>query len=272
MRKRFILLIDFSETSRNLIEYGCDWASQVGGEVLLLHQTSIQIPAFTDDKQRDEIAMKSNEEAEQKLRDIASGIIPAMTEVSYLATEKDLQHTLSDLLEQSFENLILAGLKKYSFIKKFFLRNTIIHTIENTENALVAIPSTLSDYNHQNIYVGISDKYQLNLFEFNRFLNFIDPENAKIVFFNLSRPDEDTVEVEKLLKEHADMFSKKFKTFHEIYVSSNPSKNVQNVISGKSNDLLVVQKGERLLTDYLFRKFLVNDLVYGAETPLIILP
>lgn len=272
MRKRFILLIDFSETSKNLIEYGCDWASQVNGEVLLLHHTSVQIPAFTDDKERNLLIQKANDEAESKLRKIANGIIPAMTEVSYRATEQDLQHSLNDLLEQSFENLILAGLKKYSFIKKFFLKNTIIHTIENTDNTLVAIPSTLSDYRHQNIYVGISDKYQLNLFEFNRFLNFVDSKETRIVFFNLSRPDEDTTEVEKLLKEHADMFSEKYRTFYEVYVSSNPSKNVQNVISGKSNDLLVVQKGERLLTDYLFRKFLINDLVYGAETPLIVLP
>jgi hypothetical protein len=92
------------------------------------------------------------------------------------------------------------------------------------------------------------------------------------VFFNLSRPDDDTTEVEKMLKEHADMFSENYKTFYEIYVSDNPSKNIQNIISGKSNELLVVQKGERLLTDYLFRKFLINDLVYDAKTPLIVLP
>ncbi|MBW7871033.1 MAG: universal stress protein [Flavobacteriia bacterium] len=272
MRKRFILLIDFSETSKNLIEYGCDWASHVYGEVLLLHQTPVQIPAFTDDKERNALIKKANQEAEEQLREIANGIIPPMIEVSYLASEKDLQHTLSELMEQSFENLILAGLKKYGFIKKFFLRNTIIHTIENTDNILVAIPNTLSDYSHKNIYVGISDKYQLNLFEFNRLLNFIDNKETRIVFFNLSRPEEDTSEVEKLLKEHADMFASKFRTFYEIYVTDSPSRNIQNVISGKSNELLVVQKGERLLTDYLFRKFLINDLVYDAETPLIVLP
>lgn len=272
MRKRFILLIDFSETSKNLIEYGCDWASHIQAEVLLLHQTPVQIPAFTDDKERNALIKNANDQAEENLRKIGHGIIPPMIPVSYLATEKDLQHTLNELLEQSFENVILAGLKKYGFIKKFFLRNTIIHTIENTPNILVAIPNTLSDYHHKNIYVGISDKYQLNLFEFNRLLNFIDNKETRIVFFNLSRPDDDTTEVEKMLKEHADMFSENYKTFYEIYVSDNPSKNIQNIISGKSNELLVVQKGERLLTDYLFRKFLINDLVYDAKTPLIVLP
>lgn len=272
MRKRFILLIDFSETSKNLIEYGCDWASQVDGEVLLLHHVTVPIPAFSDENERIELVKKTNDDAEKKLRKIANGIIPPMTRVSYMATEADLQHTLSELLGQSFENLILAGLKKYGFIKKFFLKNTIIHTIENTENILVAIPTTLSDYEHKSIYVGISDKYQLNLFEFNRLLNFIDKENTRIVFFNLSKPEEDTTEVEKLLKEHAEMFAKHYKTFYEIYISNSPSKNVQKVLSGKSNELLVVQKGERLLSDYLFRKFLINDLIYGAETPLIVLP
>lgn len=272
MRKRFILLIDFSETSKNLIEYGCDWASHINAEVLLLHQTPIQVPAFSDDKERNNIIAKANENAENHLRKIANGIIPPMIPVSYMASEKDLQHTLGELLEQSFENLILAGLKKYGFLKKFFLRNTIIHTIENTENILVAIPSTLSDYKQRNIYVGISDKYQLNLFEFNRFLNFIDNKNTRIIFFNLSRPGEDTSEVEKMLKEHAEMFSKKYKTFYEIYVGNDLSKNIQKMMNGKSNELLVVQKGERLFSDYLFRKFLINGLVYEAETPMIVLP
>lgn len=36
--------------------------------------------------------------------------------------------------------------------------------------------------------------------------------------------------------------------------------------------MLVVQKGSRLLTDQLFRQFLINELVYEGQTPLIVLP
>lgn len=272
MRKRFILLIDFSKTSKNLIEYGCDWASQEGAEVLLLHHTTVQIPAFTDNKGRERLIDEANNEAEQKLREIASDIIPPMVSVSYMATEQNLQSALNELLAQSFENLVFAGLKKYGFIEKFFMKNTIIQTIENTDNILVAIPNDLSDYSHENIYVAVSDKFSLNLFEFNRMLNFISNKETRLVFFNLAQPGEDTTEVEKILKELADMFADKYKTFYEIYITDHPSQNIKNVINTEINEILIVQRGGRMLTDHLFRKLLINDLVYEAKTPLIVLP
>lgn len=55
---------------------------------------------------------------------------------------------------------------------------------------------------------------------------------------------------------------------HRIYEGSN----IKDVINSKVDELLVVQKGSRLFSDHLFRKFMINELVYEGQTPMIVLP
>lgn len=272
MRKRFIVLIDFSKYSKNLIEYACDWALQENTEIILVHKVSATIPAFTDEKSRDSLLEKANEKALKELRDFADDVIPPLVRVSYYASDKNMREILDELLDQSFDQLILTGLKQKTTFEKLFIKSTILETIANTDHVVVAIPESIKDHSHENVYVAVSEKYEINLFEFNRLLSFINKKDAKIIFFHLAKPGEDNTEVEKQLIELTQLFGKDYKTFYEIYITDHPQNNIKSVINNKVKEILVVQKGSRMMTDHLFRKFLINDMVHKAETPLIVLP
>lgn len=272
MKKRFIILIDFSEYSSNLIKYASDWGNQANAELLLIHQSIVLAPALTDNESRLQIAQYTNNEALHKLKSLAKEIIPPTVKVSFSVSESLLQVTLTKLLEEPFNNLIFVGIKGTGLLKKIFLGSVAIQVIDSTKNIIIAMPKEIAIYSHRNIFVAVTEKHPLNLLEFNKFLNFIDSENTSITFFYLAKPNEKTKNIEKHLTDLTIFFVDRFDTTFAIYEGRNTFADIKKVINNKIEEILIVQKGSRLLTDQLFRKFLINELVYEGQTPLIILP
>lgn len=272
MKKRFILLIDFSENSGNLLKYAYDWSKQVNAELLLVHQTVIVASAIADKESKGSITKHANEEALKSLKVLAGLILAPSEKVSFDVSEIPLQMTLSRLLDEPFENLIFVGLKGTGILKQLFIGSLAVHVIDNTKNIVVAMPNDLTHFSHEKIFVAVTETHPLNLLELNKFLSFLDKSTTTLTFFYLAKPFEKTKEVEKLLGNLSKFFEDKFQTAYAIYEGDNSYENIKEVINNKVEELLIVQKGSRLLTDHFFRKFLINELVYEGQTPLVVLP
>ncbi|NHE57616.1 universal stress protein [Cyclobacterium plantarum] len=272
MKKRFIILIDFSIYSNNLIRYACEWGKQVDAELLLVHQTIVLAPSLSDKESRNQIAQHTNNESLRKLKSLAKELISPSIKVSYSVSEKNLLLTLNNLIEEPFDNLIFSGIKGTGMLKRIFLGSVALEIIDKTKNIIVAIPQEISTFSHTKIFVAVTEKYPLNIQELNRLLNFIDKENTNLTFFYLAKPNEKTKDMEKKLRGLEELFADKFVTNFEIYEGSNPFEDIKQVINNRIDEMLIVQKGSRLLTDQLFRRFLINELVYEGQTPLIVLP
>lgn len=271
MKKRFIILVDFSEYSGNLIKYAYDWSKQAEAQLLLVHQTVVMAPALADKESKYQITKHTNAEGLLKLKLLADELIPSTVNVSFLVSESNLQLTLTRLLEEPFSSLIFAGLKGTGLIKKFFLGSVSLQVIENIENTLVAMPKEINTFSHEKIFVAVTEKHPLNILELNNFLSFIDPENTSITFFYLAKANEKTKGIEKHLGDLTALFADRYTTTFAIYEGNNPFEDIKKVINNTIDEMLIVQKGSRLLTDQLFRKFLINELVYEGQTPLIVL-
>ena len=272
MKKRFILLIDFSEYSGNLIRYACDWGKKVKAELLLVHQTIIFPPAIADRDGKQQIARNINQEALHKLKGLADELIPESFKVSFLVSENHLQFTLHKLLEESFYNIIFAGIKGTGLLKKIFIGSVAIQVINTTKNIIVAMPKEITVFSHKKIFVAVTGKYPLNILELNKFLFFVGNRGTGITFFYLAKPNEKTKNVENYLADLTLLFADRYKTDFVVYEGNNAFEDIKKVINNKIDEILVVQKGSRLLTDQLFRKFLINELVYQGQTPLVVLP
>lgn len=273
MKKRFILLIDFSEYSVNLIQYAYNWSQQANASLVLVHQTIVLSPGFaTEEESKTLISQKENEDALIKLKKITNTIIPNAIQISYLVSESHLELTLNTLLAEPFENLIFTGLKGTGLLKKIFMGSVAIQVIEHTNNIIVAIPQEISNFSPEKIFVAVTEKHPLNIVELNKLLNFIDTKSTCITFFYLAKPDEETHTIEKLLDELATIYGDRFTTNTAIYEGQDRFKDIKKVINNREEEILVIQKGSRFLSDLLFRRFLVNELVHEGKTPLIVLP
>ncbi|MDP2162116.1 MAG: universal stress protein [Flavobacterium sp.] len=272
MKKRFIVLVDFSEYSKNLIKFACEWSVQVDAEVLLLHQTLVFTPALSDNESRKQHTLETNVEAMQDLKALASEHISQVNKLMFYVSEDSLNTTLKRFVAEPFENLIFVGLKGTGLFKQILLGSVALQVIENINKSVVAIPKEIDTFLHPKIFVAVTEKHPLNILELNNFLKFINTQNTTITFFYLAKPNEKTIGIEKQLRELSDLFSERFTTDFAIFEGVNPFDDIKQLINNKTEEVLIVQKGTRFFTDQLFRKFLVNDMVYEGQTPLVVLP
>lgn len=272
MKKRYIILIDFSPYSANLLRYAYDWSKKADAELVLVHYTFVVTPAFADDASRREIANIANREAYENLKSFAQAILPEKTRVRYFVSERNLELSLSVLLQEPFEHLIFLGIKGTGMLKKIFLGSLAVQVIDNTNNIIVAMPKHIDIFSSDRMHVSVHKNFPLNIIEFNKLLSFTENYIEKIAFFSLIKPDDDLQATEKYLKELKDLYSDRKVTTYELYQGKNIFQDIKKVINHKEDEFLVVQKGSRLFSDQVLRKFFINELVYRGEIPLIILP
>jgi hypothetical protein len=160
------------------------------------------------------------------------------------------------------------GLKGTSLLKKMFIGSTAVQILDSTNEIVAAIPKDLKSFTPEKIFVAISEKHPFNAAAFNNLLEWRGPAPGQVAFFYLGKSGEDNSLIEKQLRDLAKLFSAEM----ALYEGGNAFADIKKVINNREKELLVVQKGSRLLTDRLFRKFLINELVHEGETPLIVLP
>lgn len=272
MRKRFIVLVDLSEGSANLIKYASDWAIKVDAEILLVHQTIVVAPALTDVGSKEEMAQRANADARNALSSLTHDHIAKGLKVSYSVSQEHLQLTLPLLLDRSFEDLIFVGLKGTSLLKKLLVGSVALRIIDTTDNCVVAMPQEIDAFTQGHIHVSVTEKSPFNILAFNNYLKFIDQESVRIHFFYLAGTGEDTTGIEKQLRELSELFSHRYTTDHIVFEGANAFDDIKTIVKSRMDEVLVVQRGSRLLTDHLFRRFLINELVYEGQTPLVVLP
>lgn len=270
--KRLIVLIDFSEYSTTLLRYAYSWCSRINARLLLVHQTTVMAPGMAGKEDKAELAVAANEEAVKRMQILADYTLNTEEGIEYYASEKDIETILHQVLSESFSQLVLLGLKGTGLLKKIFIGSVAVQVIESIENVAVAIPKNIGQFSPEKIYVAVSEKYPLNDTRFREFLGFVKSETKKVVFISLAGQDDDITEVRSYLQAMSSRYSDIVSVDYDVYQGENVYGNLKNLISNQSKELLVVQKGSQLYSNQLFKKFLINELVYEGDTPLVVLP
>lgn len=88
----------------------------------------------------------------------------------------------------------------------------------------------------------------------------------------MAKPNEDTSLIEDRLQNLSEIYADRFTTNFAIYEANNRLDGIKGVINNKIDEILIAQKGSRILADQIFSRFSINELIYVGQTPLIILP
>ncbi len=272
MKKRFIVLVDFSENTQNLLKYAYVWSKEANSELLIVHQTHQSAPTFAERDAKADINQYIKSEALEKLTELTNSIFHPSTLVSYSVAELPISTIVQKHLAEEYENIVLVGIKGTNLLKKLFLGSTTIKIIDNIDNLVVGIPTDINHYSHEKLFVAVSENHPFNLLAFNKYLDFVNGGKISITFFHIAKANKHSVLLEKQLQDLSNLYADRFETTYSIFEGKDAFEDIKLVINNKIDEMLVVQKGSRLLTDQLFRKFLINELVYEGQTPLVILP
>lgn len=272
MKDRFIILVDLSSDSGHLISFAYDWSKTIGADMLLVHNTVVMLPALTPYESKKKLTKIANREALDQLRRLAQTVLPNVMSVGFFASEKPLVQQMKTLLRGPFNNLVFLGLTKKGLLEKLFIGSEAVKVIDGIDNLIVAVPLNPECCSPDTIHVAVQKNNPLNIIDFNKFLNFRKASIKDIVFFSVIEPGEDWNDAEKYLRDLTQLYSDRYGAAYEMYKTQSGFQDLKRIILSKKDDFIVVQRGSRMFLDQIFRKFLINDLVYEGNIPLVVLP
>ena len=273
MKARFIVLIDFSSYSRFELQLAKRWADGMMAEVLLLHQPAIFIPALADKEASSAISRYEVQKATDKLKTFASQNLPDTRRVAYKVAEGNLLVALQQLFGEYYYHIIFVGLKGTGFLKRIFMGSTAVQVIDQINCVTVAVPRHSFNMSPDTFFVSVHHRYPLNTSELDRLLALFGSRIRHIRFISVITGETGLNPARAYLEKLAAQYRAAGRqTSFETFEGKDAFYELKQYMNRRSDGLLLVQRGSRSLTDQMFRKFLINELVYDASIPLIVLP
>lgn len=274
MKQRSIVLVDFSECSASALKFAYQWSLNTGAELLVLHQLQIGTPGFTSVESEKAIFESEKAAATSKMKAFLDINLNEKKKPQTLISSLSLTNQIDELSNDSnLKNIIFIGLKGTGVLKRIFIGSEAIKVIENTRSMVIAIPKDCKVQSIDKLNIAVNEDFNLNLLELNFFLKQFNKPLPELEFFNFSKSGTTTKKTEGLFASLKDMYEDDFRTRCTAYkFSGNKMTGIKELVEGQENQLILVQKGSRYFTDYLFRKFLINELVYDGKIPLVVLP
>lgn len=269
---RFIALIDFSEYSPDLLRYAYDWSRKAGGNLIMVHNTIVVAPAMADPGTRTALAQVANEEALARMRKLAEEYLPDHSDIRYIASEQPIASIIAGLRNEPSESIVFMGVKGTGRLKQIFMGSFVIEVIDQADTIVVAMPRKVTSFVSDKIYVAVSDTSQLNTSALDTLLACVGDRIRELSFFSLTDSKFDLHAMEVYLSGLVRDYSDHVTANYQIFYEENVFDSLRSIINDKTNELLVVQRGSRSLTNQPLRKFIINELVYEGVTPLIVLP
>ncbi|KEO72978.1 universal stress protein [Anditalea andensis] len=273
MKTRLIVLIDFS--ADNLFYIAGLWARALKADLYLIHQVPGLIPSLADGESRALIIEEEKKNALIKLKSKTTSYFPQVKEIQYHVSEQSISTTINSLpaKNEGFQNIVITGLKKRGFLEQLIFGSTATRIIDDTDYPIIAIPSKITAVLPEKIILALSYRYPLNHKAYHELLNTFDRTIKQCEIITVITPKDNEAESEAYLQRLTSDLQLEIPTTYRLFKGDDHFEEIKNhIVIQSSRSILVVQKGSRTLTDQIFRKFFINEIVHDGSIPLVVLP
>lgn len=269
VQNRIIALIDFSTYSKSVVKLAEQLAVQLNAEVVFLHELSSVAPSFTPDAEtRSKLAKSEEREAVQQLKLLTKPY--AFDKIEFKVDNRPILQMLAELKSGGYNNWLLLGLKGTGVLKQLFIGSTALDIINNTNFLTVAVPVKEDIQLPQKIVVGVHPSYPLNEEQLHQLLDNYNSAQPSLEFVSIVLPDDDKAKFSSSMESYAAKFKAHYPST-KVIEGAHAMNDLKAYMNDKTDAFLVVQQGTRAFTDTLFRKFMINELVYSGSIPLLVL-
>jgi nucleotide-binding universal stress UspA family protein len=272
MKTRLVVLIDFSPQNEVIVKLAKRWSEIINAEILLIHQVTYAVPALANSESRMKIIQYEKGKAIAELNKLIQKHFEKKHSVDYEIFETNLIPTLKNMIGKKFQDIVMIGTERSGIFKKYFMGSTALNIIDELNGLTIAVPPDFETHFPQTLTVAVTQKYPLNRSAFNNFLGVIKNFIEQVHFISIITPDENVKKSHEYLLNLTQECQHKIPCTYDIFEGESAFKEIKKFVQENPNTMLVVQKGSRNLSDHLFRKFFINDLVHDSSLPLIIIP
>lgn len=265
---RITVLIDFSEHSKNLVNFAFGFSESIKAKVIFVHQFTTMVPGMTDQNTRDEIMRAIKEEAYAKLWKLVKSKVES--EDSIQVSPKPILTILNELKDDHYFDWVLAGLKGTGTLKRLFIGSTTVSIIDNSDLLTIAVPINRAISVPRKLLVGVNPQFPLNKYQFSTILMALAGKVQEVDFFSILKDGENEDKAKDYLmklREEYDAYNSRI----SLFKGEDAFNGLKAYLEKTPDSFLVLQQGSRSLKDKLFRKFMINELVYSGQTPLIVI-
>jgi nucleotide-binding universal stress UspA family protein len=272
MKKRLIISLDFSDYADHLLRYARGLVLASDAEVVIVHQSTVIAPSLTDVDTRREIAKQTNAENLGKFKSLLREFDFPSGNLRFDIGDQHLMITLEKLLEEPYDHLLLMGVKGTGTFKKIFLGSNVVSAIQHLDCKILALPKDVLQVAPEKFLVGVNPRFPLNSDQLESLMGFYEGRIKELVFFTVLSASEAPAKMESFLNDLARQFEGAFPTRTHLILEGDVAEHTRTLMYDHPNSLVVLQRGSRYFSDLVFRKMLINDLVYEGKVPLAVLP
>jgi hypothetical protein len=279
MKNRLITLIDFSVYSHALAELAVCWARIAQAQLLFVHEVAGLVPGMADSASKKEIVKGEKEEALERLEKFIADKKIHDVDVRYVVTGSHLLTTIDGLLLEGFNDTILVGVRGVGMLRQILIGHTATMIINEVNRTVVVVPDKLCaaiggfcNLVPKRLVISLNYRFPLNDAALDNFINQYKDTIAQLEFISSIDDDEREEQTDQYLKALSDKYSMNFKSSYRTFIGGKHFEQIKSYVQFEPDTILMVQKGSRNLSDHLFRRFLINEIVHDGSLPMVVLP
>lgn len=272
MKTRLVVLIDFSPYTAVVTEFAKKWNEILNTEILFIHKLNFPFPGLAIEEERENLIEFEKGKVISDLEAIIKSNFHDDKKVSYKIIEKGLINSLPTCLGNEYNDILFLGLKENGVLKKIFIGSTTLKIIEQINYTTITIPFEFKHFIPKSLTIALNIKYPLNKIAFNGLLKAVGSFIEKITFVSVITPKDNFKKNHDYLMKLTHEYNSIINSSFELVKGESVSNEIKEFINMNPETMLVVQKGTRSITDQLFRKFMINDLLSDSSIPIIIVP
>lgn len=272
MKRRFIVLIDFSPTSAVLMSTVKTWNRYIHAEILLVHQISYAIPVMADSSHRAQIIRAETDKANHDMEIWIRKHFPNHAAIQSKIFIEGLIHSLRKTAGKQYQDIIILGTKGQGILKKYFMGSTALNVIDQLNQFIISIPDNYQGNTPKKLTVSVTYEYPLNTDAFLSVLGMMHGFIQSVEFISAVTPKDSATKSMDYLKQLTFQVQSKVPSSFSLFEGKSAFSEIKKHVIKTTGNILVVQKGSRSLSDQLFRKFFINEIVHDNSLPLMIIP
>jgi hypothetical protein len=273
MKKRIILLVDFSKYTTSVMQMANMLSTQLPNiEMIMMHKLTLAAPALTDNQTKEELLDIERKKAFVELKELKDAYLPNISKLGYYVSDTPLPISIAEHKHPDYQDIIIMGLKGSGLLKKVFIGSTNVAIMEQLNIPIISLPAEFAITQKWNLVLGVNYRFPVNLDKLKSVMDFISGSIDKMYLLSVLKMDENEQDASEYLFELAKEMPKKVKVSARIIQDENAIETMKSYFKSVDGNLLMLQKGSRSLKDQLFRKFVINELIYEGKTALITLP
>lgn len=265
-------LLDFSDYSNTQLKLANQWCINFDYELVIVHEVFLMVPSLGSPEVRLKIEYDQKRGVLNQLETLRQSYVDPSVKVSFEITAEPLIKYLSEGVQIQQGDLIVMGIKGTGKLKQIFLGSTATRVIEELNQITVALPIQLELNLPKKLIVAVHHKTHINEEVLNILLQKIKYDSIELEFVSIITEGEQISDADRYLNELKNRYSEHYTCRINLFAGNDALNDLKNFVLPQNGSFLVLQKGSRSLADRVFRRFMINEMVYDASTPLIILP